>query len=323
MKYKKILITGGAGFIGSHLCELFLNQGLQVTIVDNLSTGRWANIQHLEQNELFSAVISCVTDEKLMDDLVRSHDVVYHLASAVGVKLIMEKPIDTIDTIFHTTDIMIKKCSRYRKPFIFTSTSEVYGKLDKEMFSEDSDVLLGCAEKRRWAYAATKAVDEFLILAHHTQTNLPVYITRLFNTVGARQTGQYGMVLPNFVGQALRNETITVFGDGNQTRCFCSVHDIVRALAMFPTCKEAIGKVVNLGSQEEISISQLAQRVIERTNSKSQIQYIPYNEVYGPGFDDILKRVPDITRAKNLLDWTPKYSLDQIIDQVIEDKANV
>ncbi|WP_372369719.1 GDP-mannose 4,6-dehydratase [Candidatus Uabimicrobium sp. HlEnr_7] len=320
MKYQKILITGGAGFIGSHLAEFFLKKKCQVTIVDNLSTGQWANIQHLENNESFSAVISCVTDEKLMDDLVREHDIVYHLASAVGVKLIMEKPIDTINTIFQTTDTMIKKCSRYRKPFIFTSTSEVYGKLDKEMFSEDSDVLLGCAEKHRWAYAATKAVDEFLILGYHSQTNLPVYITRLFNTVGPRQTGQYGMVLPNFVERALRNETIQVFGNGEQTRCFCSVYDVVRALAQFPLSPEAIGKVVNIGSQQEISIKNLALKVIEKTGSSSQIELVPYSKVYGAGFDDILKRVPDLTRAQNLLQWSPEYSLDAIIEQVIEDK---
>ena len=322
MKYNRILITGGAGFIGSHLAEFFLEQNCKVTIVDNLSTGQWANIHHLEHNENFSAVISCVTDEKLMDDLVRENDIVYHLASAVGVKLIMEKPIDTIDTIFHTTDITIKKCSRYRKPFVFTSTSEVYGKLDKDVFSEDSDVLLGCAEKHRWAYAATKAVDEFLILAHHMQTNLPVYIARLFNTVGPRQTGQYGMVLPNFVGQALENKPIRVFGDGQQTRCFCSVYDVVRALAKLPQSKTAIGKVINIGSQEEISIKGLAEKVVQKVGSQSTIELVPYSEVFGPGFDDILKRVPDLTRAKDHLQWSPQHSLEDIIEQVIEDKRN-
>lgn len=317
MKYNKILITGGAGFIGSHLAEYFLEQNCNVTIIDNLSTGCWANIEHLEGNPNFSAVVSCVTDDQLMENLVPKHDIVYHLASAVGVKLIMEKPIDTIDTIFHTTDMVLKKCSKYRKPFVFTSTSEVYGKLNKDFFREDSDVLLGCAEKHRWAYAATKAVDEFLALAHHMQTNLPVYIVRLFNTVGPRQTGQYGMVLPSFIQRALNNEPISVFGNGQQSRCFCLVDDVVKALVKLPITAKAIGKVINIGSQEEISMLELAKKVVKQTNSKSEIRLVPYEEVYKAGFDDILKRVPDLSRAKNILGWEPEHSLETIIEKVI------
>lgn len=318
MTDQKILVTGGAGFIGSHLSEALLSLGHKVTIIDNLSTGHWSNIEHLEGQPGFRAIIASADEQALIEAEVARHDFVYHLASAVGVKLIIDRPVETVETIVNTTHAVMQACSRYRRPVLLTSTSEVYGKSTQIPFKETDDVVMGSTEKRRWAYACAKAVDEFLALAHHVQTNLPVYVVRLFNTVGPRQSGQYGMVLPRFVKQALAGEPITVFGDGTQQRCFCSVHDVVRGLIALPHNPAARGKVVNIGTQEEVSILELAQRVKALCQSESEIRIIPYAEAYGEGFDDMLRRVPDLSRAKALIDWKPQYQLDEIIQRVIE-----
>lgn len=318
MNQQKILITGGAGFIGSHLTEALLKLGHEVTIIDNLSTGRWGNIEHLEGQAGFRAIIASAGEEKLIEAEIARHDFVYHLASAVGVKLIIERPVETVETIVNTTDTVLRACSRYRRPVLLTSTSEVYGKSTQIPFKETDDVVMGATEKRRWAYACAKAVDEFLALAHFYQTNLPVYIVRLFNTVGPRQSGQYGMVLPRFVKQALHGEPLTVYGDGTQQRCFCSVHDVVKGLIALPTSTAARGQVVNIGTQEEVSIVDLAQQVKAQCQSPSEIRFIPYSEAYGEGFDDMQRRVPDLTRAQTYIDWKPQYNLEQIIQQVID-----
>jgi len=318
MMYKSVLITGGAGFVGSHLTENLLSEGCRVTIIDDLSTGSWSNIEHLEKHPNLRVLVSAVEDRKLLEQEVPKHDMVYHLASAVGVKLIIEQPVKTVETIFHGTDIVLNACSRYRRPVLITSTSEVYGKSTKFPFREEDDVVMGPTEKRRWAYACAKALDEFLALAHYAQSRLPVFVVRLFNTVGPRQTGQYGMVLPNFVRQALNNIPVTVYGDGKQQRCFCSVFDVVEGLKNLPQNSQAMGRVVNLGSQEETSIEGLAQRVIELTNSESKIEYIPYEKAYAKGFDDMQRRVPNCSRAKELIDWQPRYKLDDIIRQVAD-----
>ena len=318
MPTQKILITGGAGFIGSHLADALLDAGSHVTVVDDLSTGKWANIDRLKDRPNFRAIIASCEERPLMEAEIAQHDLVYHLASAVGVKLIIEKPVETVETIFHGTDVVLKAASKFRRPVLLTSTSEVYGKSEAIPFKEDADVVMGPTSKRRWAYACAKALDEFLALAHYYQTNLPVYIVRLFNTVGPRQMGQYGMVLPNFVRAALDERPIHVFGDGTQRRCFCSVFDVVDALVKLPKTPAAVGKVVNVGSQEEVTIRELAEKVRTLCRSKSEIVHLSYETAYGPGFDDMRRRVPDLTRVKELTGWTPKHNLDAIITQVAE-----
>jgi UDP-glucose 4-epimerase len=319
MKHRTVLVTGGAGFVGSHLTESLLTAGCRVTVIDNLSTGQWRNIEHLQDNPNLRVLVADVADRELLEREVPDHDLVYHLASAVGVKLIIEQPVKTVETIFHATDVVLNACSRYRRPVVIFSTSEVYGKSTDVPFREDADVVMGPTEKRRWAYACAKALDEFLALAHYYQTRLPVFIVRLFNTVGPRQSSQYGMVLPNFVQQALAGKPLTVYGDGQQRRCFCSVFDVVDGLRRLPNQTAAIGKVVNLGSQEEVSIEELAKRVIRLCESSSLIERIPYEQAYGAGFDDMLRRVPDLTRARQLIDWEPRHKLDDIIRQVADD----
>ena len=316
MGSSSVLITGGAGFVGSHLTESLLSDGCRVTIIDDLSTGHWRNIAHLAGNPGLRAVIASAAEYDLMEKEVQQHDLVYHLASAVGVRLIIDQPVKTVETIFNATDVVLRACSRYRRPVLITSTSEVYGKSEDLPFREDADVVMGPTAKRRWAYACAKALDEFLALAHHYESQLPVFIVRLFNTVGPRQTSQYGMVLPTFVKQALAGDPVTVYGDGKQGRCFCSVHDVVEGLKKLPASPEAIGKVVNLGHQEEVTIEDLARRVIELCKSDSRIEYVPYERAYGAGFDDMRRRVPDLTRAKELIGWEPRYSLDDMILQV-------
>jgi nucleoside-diphosphate-sugar epimerase len=313
MKQNRILITGGAGFIGSHLAETLLDRGFSVTIIDDLSTGKWENLQHFKASARLKVLVASAADTALLEREVPRHHFVYHLASSVGVKLIIDRPIETVQNIFHTTDAVLQACSKYRRPVLITSTSEVYGRSDEIPFREDSDVVMGATSKRRWAYACAKALDEFLALAHFYETNLPVFIVRLFNTVGPRQTGQYGMVIPTLLAQAIAGSPMTVYGDGKQARCFCSVHDVVEALTRFPASPAASGTVINLGSQEEVSIMALAERIKKLTGSGSEIVLVPYEEAYGPGFDDMKRRVPDISRASELLHWTPSRTLDEII----------
>ena len=316
---KNYLITGGAGFIGSHLCEKILGRGNRLTVIDDLSTGRWSNIAHLEPQPNFRAIIASVDDPKLIHDEIPKHDFVFHLASAVGVQLIIDRPVETVQRIVRTTDTIMDVCARFRKPMLLTSTSEVYGKSESVPFSEESDTVMGPTSKRRWAYACAKALDEFLVLAHYHQTSLPVYIVRLFNTVGPRQSGQYGMVLPRFIEAAKKNAPISVFGDGTQRRCFCSVFDVVEGLLAVSECPDAIGKVVNLGSSEEISMNDLAKKIVAILKSTSTIEHIPYEKAYGPGFDDMMRRIPDLKRAQELIGWNPKHDLEQIIRQIEND----
>ena len=312
----KILITGGAGFIGSHLADKLIAEGHEITVIDDLSTGRYSNIAHLEENSQFRLIIDTVLNQPLMEELVRETDRVYHMASAVGVRLIMEQPVKTIETIFHGTDTVLKFCSRYRKRVLIPSTSEVYGKGISVPFSEDDDLLTGATDKHRWAYACAKTLDEFLALAHWKETQLPVVVTRLFNTVGPRQTGQYGMVVPRFVQAALKNEPIEVHGDGTQSRSFGHVADVVEGLVMLLETPECFGTVVNLGSSDEVTINDLAKRAIALTGSKSEIRYISYDEVYGDGFEDMRRRVPNLEKARRLIGYQPTRTLDDIINDV-------
>ena len=312
----KILITGGAGFVGSHLADKFIAQGHEITVIDDLSTGRYANVEHLEGNENFRLIIDSVLNADLMEELIRETDRVFHMASAVGVRLIMEQPVKTIETIFHGTDVVLKYCSRYRKRVLVPSTSEVYGKGASIPFREEDDLLTGSTDKHRWAYACAKTLDEFLALAHWKETRLPVVVVRLFNTVGPRQTGQYGMVVPRFVHAAIKNEPITVFGDGTQQRCFGHVLDVVEGLSKLLESPQCFGQVINLGNSEEVSILGLAEKAIEMTGSKSEIRYIPYEEAYGDGFEDMRRRVPGLEKAKNLIGYQPTRSLSDIINDV-------
>jgi UDP-glucose 4-epimerase len=313
------LITGGAGFIGSHLAEYLLGQGDHVSVIDNLSTGRFSNIAHLEKNPLFRCFIDDMRNEHLMEELIREADYIYHLSASVGVRMIIERPTETIINNIMGTEIVLRNACRYRKPVIITSTSEVYGKSQQPAFREDDDRIMGPTCKSRWAYAESKAVDEFLALAYFSEKHLPVAIARLFNTVGPRQTGRYGMVVPTFVRQALLDEPISVFGDGTQTRCFAHVLDVVPNLATLVKRPEAYGSVFNVGSQEEISIKTLAERIIEMTHSKSTIRIVPYAQAYPPGFEDMERRMPELSRLQKLTGYAPKYTLDQILRDVIAD----
>jgi UDP-glucose 4-epimerase len=312
----KILITGGAGFVGSHLADKLIGQGHEITVIDDLSTGRYSNVEHLEGHERFRLIIDTVLNDALMEELIRDSDRVFHMASAVGVRLIMEQPVKTIETIFHGTDVVLKFCSRYRKRVLIPSTSEVYGKGASIPFREEDDLLTGATDKHRWAYACAKTLDEFLALAHWKETRLPVVVVRLFNTVGPRQTGQYGMVVPRFVHNALRNEPITVFGDGTQQRCFGHVLDVVEGLSKLLETPECFGQVINLGNDEEVSILGLAERAIEITGSTSEIRYIPYEEAYGDGFEDMRRRVPGLEKARKLIGYQPTRNLADIINDV-------
>jgi UDP-glucose 4-epimerase len=317
MKAERVLVTGGAGFIGSHLCDQFLARGACVTVIDDLSTGRWENIAHLEHAHGFRSIIGSADDAGLLAQEVPKHDIVYHLASAVGVKLVMDRPVHTVQCIVDTTSTVLKQCSRYRRPVVITSTSEVYGRSARIPFSEENDLVIGASSKRRWAYACAKALDEFLAMAYFHETRLPVYVARLFNTVGPRQSGQYGMVLPRFVQQALAGDPITVHGDGTQQRCFAHVNDVVEALVRLPAVETAAGKAINIGSQEEVTIRELALRVQRACGSAGKIVYIPVKDAYGPAFDDVQRRVPDLERARKLLGWAPKCELDAIVADVV------
>ena len=314
----KILITGGAGFVGSHLADKLHNEGHEITIIDDLSTGRYQNVAHLEGKERFRLIIETVLNAKLMEEIVRESDRVYHMASAVGVKLIMEHPVKTIETIFRGTDIVLGFCSRYRTRVLIPSTSEVYGKSTQVPFEEDNDILKGSTSKHRWAYACAKELDEFLALAHWKESRLPVAVVRLFNTVGPRQTGQYGMVVPNFVKAAVRGEPLVVHGDGGQSRCFGHVSDVIEGLTKVIETPACFGQVVNIGNAEEVTIKQLAEKAIALTGSKSEIKYIPYEEAYGEGFEDMRRRVPSLEKAKRLIGYQPTRTLDEIINDVAE-----
>ena len=316
------LITGGAGFIGSHLAEHLLTQGHSVHIIDNLSTGRIENVQHLLENHRFGYTIGNVLDYHTMERYVERCDQIFHLAAAVGVKLIMEEPVETIVTNVQGTENVLKLANYHKKKTLVASTSEVYGKSmdqngDMMALSETDDWTLGPTTKRRWAYACSKAIDEFLALAYHDEKKLPVIIARFFNTVGPRQTGRYGMVIPNFVQQALRGEPIRVFGDGKQSRCFTHVSDAIRAMVALMNTPGAEGNVFNIGSEEEVSINELAGRVIEHTGSTKGIEYIPYEDVYGPGFEDMRRRTPDITKVRQVIGYEPMNSVDDILRDVI------
>jgi len=314
----KALITGGAGFIGSHLAERLLDDGHEVIVLDNLSTGSIDNIAHLKGRAGFSYAIDSVTNESLLAELIDRSDVVFHLAAAVGVKLIVEQPVHTIETNVHGTEVVLKHANKKKKLVVIASTSEVYGKSADVPFREAADLVLGPSAKHRWAYACSKLIDEFLALAYWKEKKLPVIIVRLFNTVGPRQTGQYGMVLPTFVRQALAGQPITVFGDGTQSRSFTYVGDVVEALIRLAADKRAIGEVFNIGNMGEVTIADLAARVKTMTGSCSPIHYIPYDQAYEAGFEDMPRRVPDISKIREFVRYEPKVALDDIIRSVIE-----
>jgi UDP-glucose 4-epimerase len=311
------LITGGAGFIGSHLAEALLAQGHRVTAVDNLSTGRHQNIESLAANPQFQFVYETVTNETVMDRLVSECDVIFHLAAAVGVELIVKDPVKTIETNLEGTEVVLKLGRRYRKKALIASTSEVYGKSADLPFQEEADRVMGPTTKSRWSYAESKAIDEFLGLAYHKQFGLPVVICRFFNTVGPRQTGTYGMVIPRFVACALAGQPLRVYGDGLQTRCFCNVEDTVRAVIALAAEPQAVGEIYNVGSQEEITIGDLARRVVTRARSASPIVTVPYDEAYEKGFEDMQRRVPSIEKIRAAIGWQPTIPLDQTLDEVI------
>jgi UDP-glucose 4-epimerase len=314
----RVLITGGAGFIGSHLADALLGEGHQVTVIDDLSTGSFDNIAHLKGRAGFRYTIDTVMNEPVLAELVDQCDVVYHLAAAVGVRLIVESPVRTLETNVHGTEVVLKAAAKKQRTVVVASTSEVYGKSDAVPFREDGDIALGPTIKHRWAYACSKALDEFLALAYWKEKRLPVIIVRFFNTVGPRQTGRYGMVVPNFVRQALAGEPITVFGDGTQTRCFTYVGDVVGALTAIVGHDEAHGNVYNVGNTEEISIFGLAERVKGLTKSSSPIVRIPYDQAYESGFEDMPRRVPDLAKIRALIGYEPRVSLDEILRLVIE-----
>jgi len=314
----KTLITGGAGFIGSHLAERLLDDGHEVIVLDNLSTGSIDNIAHLKRRPSFSYTIDSVTNEPLLAELIDRCDVVFHLAAAVGVKLIVEQPVHTIETNVHGTEVVLKHANKKKKLVFIASTSEVYGKSTDVPFREAADLVLGPSAKHRWAYACSKLIDEFLALAYWKEKKLPVVIVRLFNTVGPRQTGQYGMVLPTFVRQALAGQPITVFGDGTQSRSFTYVGDVVDALVRLAHDKRAIGEVFNIGNMGEVTIADLAARVKSMTGSCSPITYVPYDQAYEAGFEDMPRRVPDISKIREFVGYEPKLALDDIIRSVIE-----
>jgi UDP-glucose 4-epimerase len=313
----KALLTGGAGFVGSHLAEALLTKGHEVMVIDDLSTGSMNNIAHLKGRPGFEYMIDSIMNEPLTAELVDRADVVFHLAAAVGVKLIVEAPVRTIETNVHGTEVVLKHASKKGKLVFIFSTSEVYGKSTDVPFREDADLVMGPTPKHRWAYACSKALDEFLALAYHRERKLPVVVVRLFNTVGPRQTGRYGMVIPNFVRQALTGAPITVFGDGKQTRSFTDVGDVVIGLLKLMNEPRAIGQVFNLGNREEVSIGELAERVRAATGSNSEIVFIPYDEAYEAGFEDMPRRVPDLTKVQQLVDYRPTLVLDEILRRVI------
>src|SRR5712672_401091 len=313
----RYLITGGAGFIGSHLAERLLDRGDRVVLLDNLSTGSVENIRHLKSSERMQYHLDNIENRQLLAELVDDADVIVHLAAAVGVKLIVESPVKTIETNVNGTQMILEAACKKRKLVLTASTSEVYGKNTNVPFHEDADLVLGPTTKGRWSYAASKALDEFLALAYWKEKGLPVVVARLFNTVGPRQTGRYGMVLPNFVGQALEGASITVYGNGQQSRCFCDVRDAVEGLLRLIATDKAVGEVVNIGNNQETTIEALAHLVKEKTGSSSPIRYIPYDQAYEPGFEDMFRRVPCLDKLERLTGFRPTTTLPEIIDRVI------
>ena len=312
----RYLITGGAGFIGSHLTERLLARGDRVVLLDNLSTGSMDNIRHLKSSSQMEYHLDTIENLQLLAELVDDADIIVHLAAAVGVKLIVESPVRTIETNVNGTQRILEAACKKRKLVLTASTSEVYGKNTNVPFHEDADLVLGPTTKGRWSYAASKALDEFLALSYWKEKKLPVIVVRLFNTVGPRQTGRYGMVLPNFVKQALDNEPIRVFGNGKQSRCFCDVRDTVEGLIRLMDTDRSIGEVINLGNTEEITIEGLAKLVKERTSSTSPIEFVPYDQAYEPGFEDMMRRVPCVDKLQALTGFRPQTSLNEIIDRV-------
>lgn len=310
----RVLVTGGAGFIGSHLCEQLVNRGDKVFVLDDLSTGRFENIEHLPGVE---CVIDTTLNQEIVRDLVREVDVVYHLAATVGVQLVVDQPIQTIVNNIRGAETVLEEACRYRRKLLITSTSEVYGKGASEIFREDDDRVLGPTHLHRWCYAASKQIDEFLALAYWRAKRHPVVVVRLFNTVGPRQTGRYGMVVPNFVRAALRNENVRVFGDGKQSRCFTYVGDVVPALVKLMDSSAVNGEIFNIGSRSKVTIEELAKRIITKTGSTSQLEYIPYDKAYGEGYEDMRHREPCLDKIHAAIGYEPKTSLDEIIDNVI------
>jgi UDP-glucose 4-epimerase len=314
----RYLITGGAGFIGSHLAEELLRRGHEVFVVDDLSTGSINNIRHLKTHDRFHYVVDTCSNVQLMAELVDGCDVIYHLAAAVGVKLIVESPVRTIETNIRLTEIILNLANKKKRPIFVASTSEVYGKSMDFPFKEDGDIVMGATHKGRWSYACSKAIDEFLAIAYWKEKKLPTVVARLFNTVGPRQTGQYGMVVPTFVKQAMANKPITVYGDGKQSRCFTHVSDVVRALIGLMETESTYGQVFNIGNNVEITIGDLAKQVRELCQSKSEIVYIPYEKAYEQGFEDMARRVPDVSKIQGAIGWKPSIPLTQILTDVIE-----
>jgi UDP-glucose 4-epimerase len=314
----RYLITGGAGFIGSHLSEELLRRGHEVYVVDDLSTGSINNIRHLKTHDRFHYTVDSCSNVQLMAELIDGADIVYHLAAAVGVKLIVESPVRTIETNIRLTEIMLNLANKKKRPIFVASTSEVYGKSDQLPFREDGDLVMGATNKGRWSYACSKAIDEFLAIAYWKEKKLPTVLARLFNTVGPRQTGQYGMVVPTFVKQALAGQPITVYGDGKQSRCFTHVQDVVRALIALMDRDTSYGQVFNIGNNNEITIGDLAKQVREMCDSKSEIVNIPYEKAYEHGFEDMPRRVPDLGKIGNAIGWKPTIALPQILSDVID-----
>ncbi len=313
----RVLVTGGAGFVGSHLSERLLAEGHEITIIDNLSTGGIRNIEALQKNPNFHLVVDSVTNVPTLEPFIRQSDLIYHLAAAVGVKLIVKEPVNTIETNIRGTEAVLYLANKWRKPILLTSTSEVYGKNSKSPFTEDDDMVFGPTTHSRWSYACSKAIDEFLAIAYYRMNRLPIIVARLFNTVGPRQTSQYGMVLPTFVRQAVRNQAITVYGTGQQRRTFTYVSDVIEALVRLPQETRAFGEVFNVGGDREISMMELAELVKSRAKSASSIVTIPYDEAYAPGFEDMPRRVPNISKITSMIGYRPTVSLEEIVDRVI------
>lgn len=317
----RYLITGGAGFIGSHLSDLLLARGDRVHVLDDLSTGRSENVEHLQDNPAFAMTTGSVSDEAVVAELIDGADVIVHLAAAVGVRLVVERPVHAIETNVHCTEVVLAHADERGKPVLIASTSEVYGKSDALPFREDGDLCMGATDKARWAYACSKAIDEFLAMAYSRERGLPITVARLFNTVGPRQTGRYGMVVPRLIGQAVDGEPLSVYGDGTQTRCFCHVADVVQALAALLDEPGARGGVFNVGATQEISILELARLIVELTGSSSEIRFTPYDRAYGKGFEDMYRRVPDIAKIRALTGWSPTRSLQDIVSDVVAERV--